>query len=332
MNSRERVKKAIHFQQPDQVPHFLPDGKENDLLWLWPFRPDKMPWTLQVDGNEQRIDAWGTVYARTPGSCLAHGEKIQIAIPDIQKQSEYIFPDFHIPETFNNIKLRINQNITASNPKYCLGVMPYSSLNEGTHNLVELDKMFLAYYESPEALKGLIKRLADAQMEDIRILAGLGCDGVMAGDDWGLQNQQMVGLDLIKEFFMPLYRRNWAYAHSFGMDVWMHSCGYIIDLLPDFKDWGLDVIQQDQQENMGLENLDVKVGGKLAFWCPVDIQKTMVEGSNEDIRAYVRRIRNTVGNHNGGMISMAYSTPASVGHTLEKTEAMCDEFRKLKGY
>ncbi len=332
MTSRERVKRAVHFQKPDNVPHFLPDGRENDLLWLWPVRPDKMPWTLQADGNERRIDAWDTVYERTPNSYVGHGEKIKIAISDVEKHDDYIFPDFHTPATFEKIRFDINENNQTGNPKYCLGVMPYSTLNEGVHNLIELDKMLLAYYESPDALKKLIKRLADAQMEDIRILAVLGCDGVMAYDDWGLQNRQMVGLDLIEEFFMPFYQRNWNYARSLGMDVWMHSCGYIIDLLPHFKAWGLNVIQQDQQENMGLENLDAKVGGKLAFWCPVDIQKTMVEGSEADIRAYVRRIRDTVGNHDGGMISMAYTTPDSVGHAQDKIAVMCDEFRKLKGY
>ena len=39
---------------------------------------------------------------------------------------------------------------------------------------------------------------------------------------------------------------------------------------------------------MGLENLDDRVGGRIAFWCPVDMQKTMVSGSLEDIGDYVR--------------------------------------------
>ena len=332
MTSRERVKKAIHFAGPDRVPHCLPDGKENDLLWLWPNRREQLPWTLQPDGMEKRIDAWGTEYWRAPGSAVAHGEKGSISIPDVEKQQDFIFPDFHRPEVFKEVIRSVEENQKSRNPRYALGVMPYGSLNEGTHNLIELDKMFLAYYESPLALKGLIARLSAAQKEDIRIYAEMGCDGVMAYDDWGLQDRQMVGTGLMEEFFMPSYRENWQYAHSLGMDVWMHSCGYIIDLLPLFKDWGLDVIQMDQQENMGLENLDAKIGGKLAFWCPVDIQKTMVEGDEAAVRAYVRKIRSTVGNHDGGMIGMAYSTPDSVGHAPQKTAAMCDEFRRLPGY
>jgi hypothetical protein len=116
------------------------------------------------------------------------------------------------------------------------------------------------------------------------------------------------------------------------MDVWMHSCGYIIEVLPLFIQAGLNVVQMDQQENMGLENLDRAVGGKIAFWCPVDIQKTMIEGSIEDIHNYVKRMMATIGNHHGGLISMSYSSPAAVSHTPENISAMCEAFRKFGVY
>jgi ribulose 1,5-bisphosphate synthetase/thiazole synthase len=154
----------------------------------------------------------------------------------------------------------------------------------------------------------------------------------MAYDDCGLQDRLMVSLDLIEEFFVPHYRQNWKLAHDLGMDVWMHSCGYIIDMLPMLIEAGLNVIQMDQQENMGLENLNDKVGGRIAFWCPVDVQKTMVDGTMDDIREYVRRMINTIGSHNGGLVSMAYSSPDACGHSPEKTAAMCSAFRELGVY
>jgi uroporphyrinogen decarboxylase len=332
MTSRDRVQRAIHFQGPDHIPHFLPDGEENDLLWLWtPRVPDPQPWTVEADGLERRIDAWGTTWVRPVGE-HNHGEKCNLPIPDITRQAEYLLPDQNTPAFFAGACEAIAANNAAANPKYCLGVMPISSLNEGTHNLLGLDNMFVAYYEEPDALKALIARLAAAQRESIRALAAIGCNGVMGYDDWGLQDRLMVGLDLIEEFFRPHYEENWALAHSLGMDVWLHSCGYIVPLLPKLHAWGLDVIQQDQQENQGLEKLDAAVGGKLAFWCPVDVQKTMVDGTEDDIRAYVRRMRATIGNHRGGLISMAYSTPEAVGHDPRKTAAMCAAFREYGRY
>lgn len=65
MTSRERVKRAIYFQGIDHIPHYLPDGKDNDLLWAAPWTVgqglgpiDIQPWT-NYGKIEKRIDAWG---------------------------------------------------------------------------------------------------------------------------------------------------------------------------------------------------------------------------------------------------------------------------------
>jgi len=331
MTSRERVKRAIHFQHPDRIPHYLPDGLENDLLWLWPERPaDRQSWTPLPDGRQRRVDAWGVTWETLDDGSM--GEAVDWPLADIDRSATYAFPDMHNPVYFEAVREAIAANRTSENPKYCLGVMPYSSLHEGTHNLMGLENLFTAYYEQPEALHAWLDRLAEQQRESIRILANHGCDGVMGYDDWGLQDRLMVNPNSIAGYFLPRYRQNWALAHELGMEVWLHSCGYILELLPLLKEAGLDVIQQDQQENMGLERLDAAIGGRLAFWCPVDIQQTMVSGTVDEVRAYVRRMIATLGSHGGGLISMAYSSPESVGHPPEKTAAMCAAFREYGWY
>ena len=333
MTSRKRVKCAIHFEGPDHVPHHLPDDGEDDLLWLWMEHPDPIRDWHGYDADTDRMtDCWGTTFYRAAGGKLGRGEVVEPPIKDIARQAEYILPDMNNPKYLEKARRRIEANNASGNPKYGLGVMPFNSLNEGVHNLMGLEEMFMAYYEAPDDLKAFIARLAENQRESIRRLAEIGCDGVMGYDDWGLQDNLMVGLDLIEEFFMPHYRENWALARQLGMDVWLHSCGQIMDLLPTFIEAGLTVIQQDQQENMGLENLSGKFGGKLAFWCPVDIQRTMIEGSLEDIENYVKRMVETLGAHNGGLVSMAYSTPEEIGHTPEKLAAMSKAFREYGVY
>jgi len=330
MTSKERVQRTIHFRNPDRIPHFLPDGKENDILWLWTPKPDPIqPWT-NIGDNDVMVDCWGTRFQRVAGGIIGRGEVLEPILPDITRQSMYKIPDLHQPELLEKTHQEISTNTDSDNPKYALGVMPYSSLNEGTHNLMNIENMFLAYYEHPEDLKTFISRLAGKQKESIRILADLGCDGIMGYDDWGLQDSMMVGLPLIEEFFMPFYRENWALAHELGMDVWLHSCGHIVNVLPLFIDAGLNVIQQDQQENMGLDLLSKKFGGKLAFWCPVDIQNMMINGSEEDIREYACKMIHTLGSHDGGFISMAYTTPEDVHHSPEKIAAMCRAFRQCE--
>lgn len=329
MTSLERVRRAIHFAGPDRIPHLLPDGRENDILWLWvPRPPERQPWT-QFGTHERRIDEWGVVWEKSERNSM--GEAVAWPIPDITRQAEYVFPDLNNPAYLEDVRANI-EFCAKQGEKYCLGVMPFNSLHEATHCIVGLPAMFVAYYEHPDDLKALIARMAGQQRESIRRLAEIGCHGVMAYDDWGLQDRTMIGLDLLEEFFLLFYRENWRLAHDLGMEVWMHSCGNIVDFLPSFIDAGLDVIQMDQQENMGLDTLDRVAGGRLAFWCPVDIQQTMVRGSVDDIRRYVARMMGTLGNHRGGLISMAYSTPDAIGHAPEKIDAMCAAFREYGVY
>ncbi|MBF9018401.1 MULTISPECIES: uroporphyrinogen decarboxylase family protein [unclassified Oceanispirochaeta] len=332
MKSRERVKKAISAGKVDRIPHFLPDGKENDLIWLWMDKPAPLvDWTNDGD-QDFMTDCWGVSFKRMAGGVLGRGEVSEAALKDISKQEDFPFPDLNNPIYLQKAADIIKDNELLDDPKYCLGVMPFSSMNEGIHNITGIESMFLAYYEDPDQLKALIARFAAAQRESMRQLKAIGCDGVMAYDDWGLQNSLMISLDMIREFFLPHYRENWAYAHELGMDVWLHSCGYILELLPDLIDAGLNVVQMDQQENMGIENLADKVDGKLSFWCPVDIQRTMVEGTNEDIDLYVKRMVETLGRNHNGLISMAYTTPDDINHTAEKIKIMCDAFRRYGKY
>jgi hypothetical protein len=85
----------------------------------------------------------------------------------------------------------------------------------------------------------------------------------------------------------------------------------------------------DQQENMGLELLNERFGGRITFWCPVDIQNTMCTGSEQEIRNYCHRLTESLGRPAGGFIAKWYGDPRGAGHTDEAIEAMCSEFVKI---
>ena len=148
-------------------------------------------------------------------------------------------------------------------------------------------------------------------------------------DDWGLQKHLMIAPNSWRDIWKPRYARVYRAAHDAGLLTFLHSCGDISSILEDFIEIGLDVIQLDQQENMGLDVLGERFGGRITFWCPVDIQATMVYGSLEDIRAYCRQMVATLGRPTGGFIAKWYPDPAGAGHRQEAIEAMCDEFLKL---
>jgi len=139
----------------------------------------------------------------------------------------------------------------------------------------------------------------------------------------------MINPDDWRRIWKPRYKRIYEAAHKFGLLTFLHSCGYIADILDDLIEIGLDVIQMDQQENMGLDLLGQRFGGRITFWNPVDIQHTMAHGSLDDIRAYCHKMVTSLGRREGGFIAKWYGDPKGAGHEPEAIEAMCEEFVAL---
>ena len=139
----------------------------------------------------------------------------------------------------------------------------------------------------------------------------------------------MISPESWRTIWKPRYARVYQAAHAAKLLTFLHSCGNIVDILDDLIEIGLDVIQMDQQENMGLDLLGRRFGGRITFWCPVDIQNTMVRGSLEEIRAYCRKMVLALGRPHGGFIAKWYGDPAGAGHRQEAIAAMSEEFFRL---
>jgi len=136
----------------------------------------------------------------------------------------------------------------------------------------------------------------------------------------------MISPDSWRAIWKPEYKRVFDAAHKEGFDVWMHSCGYISDILGDLIEIGLNGVHMDQQDNMGLEELGRNFRGKVTFYSPVDIQLMMKLGGADGIRSYCRKMSVNLGTKEGGFIPRWYTDPVSVGHTKECIDVMCEEF------
>jgi hypothetical protein len=203
------------------------------------------------------------------------------------------------------------------------------SLYERVHFVRGLEDTWADIHESPVDLGRFIDILVDMNLYAIDQYARVGVDGYMFCDDWGLQERLMISPESWREIWKPRYARIYSAAHDAGMLTLLHSCGHIVDILDDLIDAGLDVIQMDQQENMGLELLGERFGGRITFYCPVDIQNTMVYGSLDEIRAYCEQMVRLLGRPEGGFIAQWYGDPASAGHSQEAIDAMCETFVRL---
>ncbi|NQT94793.1 MAG: hypothetical protein HQ559_18700 [Lentisphaerae bacterium] len=316
MTPREVVQRTVRFEGADRIPYELPPPYGSDFAGVsMSPSPDARPGS--------GVDEWGCVWKNIGISKL--GEVEQPVLTDWADWDSLSVPDIRDPGRWAPLENAREQ----AGDKF---LVAYGiSLYERVHFLRGLEDTWVDIHTAPGELGRLIDVLVDMNLYAIDRFAQAGADGYMWCDDWGLQNRLMISPQSWREIWKPRYARVCGAAHDAGLLTFLHSCGDITAILDDLIEIGLDVIQMDQQENMGLERLGSEYGGRIAFWCPVDIQATMAHGSPDDIRAYCRKLVATLGRPNGGFIARWYSDPAGAGHTRESIEAMCEEFLKLSG-
>ena len=314
MTSREVVARTIRFQGAERIPMSLPDEYGSDFAWVG-MNPS-------ADARPKKgVDEWGCVWDNIGVSSL--GEVKDPPLKDWADWDALAIPDIRDPRRWAALDGAREQ----AGDKFLLGIGV--SLYERAHFIRGLENTWADILTAPRELGRLIDVLVDMNLYAIERYAQAGADGYMFWDDWGLQHHLMISPDAWRALWKPRYAQVYRAAHAAGLLTLLHSCGDIVDILDDFIEIGLDVIQMDQQENMGLPLLGERFGGRITFWCPVDIQGTLVRGSLEDIRAYCRKLVRTLGRPQGGFIATWYSDTAGAGHRPEAVRAMCEEFVRL---
>ena len=314
MCGREVVRRAVRFEGPDRLPRSLPEDYGSDFAWVGMSpSPDWRP------GSGR--DEWGALWTNIGISHM--GEVKEFPLRSWRDLDKLEIPDIREPRRWEAVEGARER----AGDKFLLagGI----SLYERVHFIRGLENTWADIYQAPEKLAQLIDILVDMNLYAVERYAEAGADGYIWCDDWGLQDRLMITPDSWRELWKPRYARVYQAAHQAGLLTFLHSCGHVVKILDDLIDAGLDVIQMDQQENMGLELLGERFAGRLTFWCPVDIQNTMARGNPDEVRAYVRRMVGTLATPRGGFICGYYSDHVGAGHTQEAIEAMCLEFLRV---
>jgi uroporphyrinogen decarboxylase len=99
------------------------------------------------------------------------------------------------------------------------------------------------------------------------------------------------------EFILPWFRRFAELGKKYNKQVILHSCGAIHKVIDRLIDAKVDCLHplQAKAANMNAEVLAQDFKGRIAFMGGVDTQDLLVNGTPEQIKADVRRIKKLLG-------------------------------------
>lgn len=130
-----------------------------------------------------------------------------------------------------------------------------------------------------------IERLAEAVGNRVQVV-------FVSGTDFGHQRGQFLSVQTYRDMYKPYHRAVNAKIHELtGWKTFIHSCGAVYPLIPEFIDAGFDVLNpvQCSATEMDPRRLKREFGRDIVFWGGgVDTQKTLPFGTPEEVYREVR--------------------------------------------
>lgn len=318
MTSREIVKRTIDYDRPERVARSFQDS---DIAGAGcSITTHATRWKELGGGRWERKDEWGNTWGRVDPT--SKGEVTKGVLENISGMDAYEFPDYSRAEDYACVSQR-----RAEVPgKWLNGGIPGFAFNIA-RKMRKLDQYLMDLVLEAERMHALHDRI-DAMIEDmIRNYAAAGVDGVMLCEDWGTQSQTLISPEMWREEFFPRFKKLCGIAHDLGIKVFMHSCGKIEKIVPGLMEAGIDVLQFDQPDLHGIDVLaSHQEQGKITFWCPVDIQKTLQQQDETVIRQKAREMLDKLWHGRGGFIAGYYVDNESIGLDPRWQNYACDEF------
>ena len=329
--SIDLVKKAIEFRGPERVPvnfiHFVAKDFKTDFALKYGndfFIAPPVGFERQPISEKQSIDEWGCIWEsfnETMGEVKGHPLKNWSTLDSLK-----------IPDSYNPVRYEYIKPLLAQNCDKFKIVFFFFFLFERMHSLRGFTQLMEDFYFERENVEKLGDMLVSYNIKLINTFADLGFNGILVTDDWGIQDSLMISPQLWRNIFKPKYKNIVDAAHQKGMKFFLHSCGQISSIIGDLIEIGVDVLQLDQQDNMGIDFLSKNFGGKICFFCPTDIQTTLISNDHKAIEAKAKELIEKLGKFKGGFMAKTYPQPTDIGVTEESVKVMCEAFNKYGLY
>lgn len=319
MTSKELIKRVIEYNNPPRLGFDFNPPHAKDIDWVTPCKfinkkyEDKLEWGDYPDikarvphfKGQVRYNLFGNIYGRLKND--SNGECIKGALED----------DYDMVDTYEmpQIDMEYDKEVEAmdlkNSDKFILGSLPVSAFST-FRDLRLMDNALMDILAEPENTKKLLDKVLDVALEAVDLCAKNGLDGIIIYDDWGMQHATFISPVAFREFFKPMYKAIADKVHGYDMKLFVHSCGLVYEFMEDFIDAGVDVMQFDQPELTGSAVLAKEFGKRIAFHCPVDIQKVMATGDRKYIEETAKEMVDVFKAIGGGLISKDYPTWDSI--------------------
>jgi len=313
---REELEEVI-ARHPALFPGFQRGQHDYDR---WPYEPTYRP-------GERFTDAWGCVWGNAWGGL--EGQVVAHPLADWSSLASYQPPDPMLtgdrgPANWPAERARVAREKKAG--LLAAGHLPHGFFLMRLWYLRGFPQLMMDLAEGPSELGQLIEMVVDHNLRIVREWLSLEVDGVDFGEDLGSQRASLVGPALFRKWVAPAYRRLMGPCRQAGAHVYLHSDGYILDLVDDLISCGVTILNPQDLCN-GIENLAREVKGRVCISLDVDRQRIVPYGGRAEIRELIREEVVKLGSPQGGLMFVAGIYPPTPPENVDALCCALEEFR-----
>jgi len=272
------------------------------------------------------IDEWGILWKKV---ILPNGQyyfeigNAALANAEIDDLDKYIWPDPDDPLRYEGLyeeMKHVHHNTElAIVAKFASHVFEYAKYLRGMEQFLTdllINKEF--------ALK-LLEKLTSIQKrinENCFKLAGKYVDVYhLSGEDFGMQTGPMISPQTFKDVLKPSFKELSMHAKTLMLKenpkakMMFHSCGSVYQLIEDFIDCGVDVLDPVQPRAAEMDRFRLKevFGDRLSFHGALDTQYALPFGSEEELEEEVKTAIEALGPGGGYILGPSNYVQSDVG-------------------
>lgn len=296
MTSRQRVRAALSGETPDRIPQtYAPvpgfelnhPGALAKIQAAFPKDAEHCPFNVPPglqQGEPYEVglstDEWGCEFENAHTGIIG-----QVKAPPLTSYDD-LDTKLKPPTAMLGYDLDGIQAACAATDQFLLTPFPVQPF-ERMQFLRGTEALLKDFVKKPDGLYELRDRVHAFYLDWIDMWCAQPIDCLFIADDWGTQVSLLASPKFWRDFFKPLYAEYIARAHAAGKFVYMHSDGYILNLLDDLIEIGLDAINA-QVTCMDLAELKQRFNGRITFWGQMDRQYMLPNGSVAEAQQAVR--------------------------------------------
>jgi len=257
------------------------------------------PFTLEYRDEGENLtymDEWGTRYRKPKGTGLYYDfERHIFSDKTIDEIKNHTFPDPTHPSRFKGLRERV-QKLHSETDKAIVAYAPTGGVYEHTYWLRGIQETFSDMVDNIKLLEMLTDKIIEWMLSFWECyLTEIGdlVQVVQVGDDLGGQYGPLFSPALYRSIFKPREGKLIARIKKHtNAKVYFHSCGSIVEFIPDLIEIGVEVLNPVQVQAAHMDSADLKreFGKDLSFWGGgADPVAIMSQGTTDDVRREVKR-------------------------------------------